>query len=972
MGDKGQRFDDGWRADPAHIAAGDTILVEDNPTPRPEENELAKPRKRRRKLAPGEQFGRYMLLDRVGAGGMGVVYAAYDPELDRKVAIKFLIHRHAQKPMSAARLLREAKALARLNHPGVITVHDVGAVDNHVFIAMEYVEGATLRAWCEEAKHSCKEILEVYTKAGEGLAAAHQAGLVHRDFKPENVLVGLDGRVRVLDFGLARSSEDAGSSQPGLESSWVGASGSTEEASVEHSYSGSFSGEHSGLALLSGLSVELTQEGAIVGTPAYMAPEQHLGQLADARSDQFAFCVALWESLYGTKPFRGESAANLVMNITQGKLREPPRDSEVPAWINRILRKGLSIQRSERFASMDALLAALGRDPTRVRRRRLRLLTLVVAVGSAGAMGVNNLLDTPPPTAQALCGGSERKLDDVWDDEVKAAIQSRFLASALPFAEDAWQGASAKIDIYTARWVDMHRQTCEATRVSGEQSVELMDRRMACLDSRLTEVRSLVDLFANANDSLISRAVTASARLTPLAGCADLEDLTAGEHLPNDPEIRKNIAQTEQQLARARAHFDVGDYATGMEFVEAAQTLLEDVSWCRTEADTSFLAGIFYDRLGRSEESRHALQEAYWTALSCSYDPLAGNAAKELVSTLGLRLAQPKHALEWSRHAHAVTRRLGERGKELHGRLLDREGIVHYFEGRYQEALERQNKALRILEQVSGGDSLEVAAVLINLGDTVADSGNPGQARVHYRRALAIFERELGGKHPHVAISLNNLGAIAFDQGDYPQAIEHHQRALKIKIDALGPDHPSVANSLNNLGAAQIKVGELSPASDNLERARQIKLKALGKDHILLAETYGYLGEIEFLRGQFEQALSWHQQAYELTKKTHGTDHPSLVQVLANLGTTELKLGNFERATAWISQARGLMEKHQTGVKGDIRCEVDLAQAELMWRDLAARSEARSLVQACRTRKLPELLGERVTTWLAEHPLPAP
>ncbi len=973
MGDTGQGVGNEWQADPSHIAAGDTILVEDNPTPPPDPSDQpAKKPRRRRKLAPGEQFGRFMLLDRLGAGGMGVVYAAYDPELDRKVAIKFLIQRSAGKQVRAARLLREAKALARLNHPGVITVHDVGAVDNHVFIAMEYVEGLTLRAWVEEESRSYRDILEVYTKAGEGLAAAHRAGLVHRDFKPENVLVGNDGRVRVLDFGLARASDEPGTSQQSLESSLftnTDLQDVSSDSSPHPSYSGSsLSGEHSGLALLSGLSVELTQEGAIVGTPAYMAPEQHLGKVADTRSDQFAFCVSLWEALYGEKPFRGDTAARLVMSITQGKLSSPPRDTPVPAWINRIVRRGLSIQQCERFESMDALLAALGRDPRRVLRRRLRFATLLLAIGSAAAMGAYNLLDTPETTT-TLCAGSERKLDGVWDDNIRRKVTEQFSASALPFAEDALDGASAKLDIYAARWVNMHRETCEATRVSGEQSIELMDRRMACLDVRLTELRSLVDFFVDANDSLISRAVSAASRLSSLDDCADLVGLTAGERPPSDPISQTHIARSNEYLARARANLDIGEYATGLEFVNSAKDALGDVKWCRSSAEIDLMSGIFYDRLGRGEQARNALEEAYWTALGCQYDNLAAEAAKELVSTLGLRLAQPKPALEWSRHAQAMIRRLGERGKILQGRLLDREGIVHYFEGRYQHALERQTQALRILEQATGGDSLEVAAVLINLGDTVADSGNLGQALVHYRRALEVFERELGGKHPHVAIALNNLGAIAFDQGDFAHAIAHHRRALAIKVDALGSEHPSVANSLNNLGAAQVRLGKLDEARTNLERARQIKLKVLGPDHILLAETYGYLGELETLAHHPELALQWHQQAYDLTVKTHGAEHPTLALVLVNLGATELQLQHFERAAAWLTQASAVIAKHDTGIPARVRCAAALARAELLWRDPATREDARMLVQACRVQKLSPTVEARVNTWLSEHSL---
>ncbi|MGB1014874.1 MAG: serine/threonine-protein kinase, partial [Nannocystaceae bacterium] len=295
MGEQDQPAEGAWQGDATHLAAGDTILVAESDPPLTGNTGSSPTQSRpRRRLAPGDQFGRFTLLDRLGAGGMGVVFAAYDPELDRKVAIKFLLHRTSQKPTSSARLLREAKALARLNHPGVITVHDVGAVNRQVFIAMEYVEGKTLRAWSEAEKRNLQDVLKVYISAGRGLVAAHNAGLVHRDFKPENVLLGNDGRVRVLDFGLARAAADGdcGSSHAAMLTSSVSGDAGTRDSDISQaSYSGSsLTSEHSGIALLSGLSVELTQDGAIIGTPAFMAPEQHLGKIADARSDQYAFC----------------------------------------------------------------------------------------------------------------------------------------------------------------------------------------------------------------------------------------------------------------------------------------------------------------------------------------------------------------------------------------------------------------------------------------------------------------------------------------------------------------------------------------------------------------------------------------------------------------------------------------------------------------------------------------------------------
>ncbi len=288
-------------------------------------------------LAPGVRVGRYVIQGLIGRGAMGTVYAANDPDLDRKVAVKLLraaVLSDAARQRTRARLLREAQAMARLSHPEVITVYDVGAFGNELFVAMEYVEGETLRRWRLEQPRTLAEILAVYERAGRGLAAAHEAGLVHRDFKPDNVLVGRDGRVRVTDFGLARSVErhEVSPAPPP-----VGLAASQEIA----------------------LTTTLTRAGTLIGTPAYMAPEQLRGGAADARSDVFSFCVAFYEALYAERPFAGSTVPVLQRAIEQGKVRAPPGRTRVPTRIRTVLLRGLHAAPDKRWESVRSLLEAL-------------------------------------------------------------------------------------------------------------------------------------------------------------------------------------------------------------------------------------------------------------------------------------------------------------------------------------------------------------------------------------------------------------------------------------------------------------------------------------------------------------------------------------------------------------------------------------------------------------------------------------
>jgi serine/threonine protein kinase len=336
----------------------------------------------RRVVTIGSRVGRYVIRRLVGAGAMGRVFVAHDPTLDREVAIKVL-HPNVDDPGLEARLVREAKALGRLApHPEVITVYDAGREGDALYIAMELVEGGTLRQWAAQTRRSWREVVAAFLSAGSGLTHAHRAGLVHRDFKPDNVLVGLDGRIRVTDFGLAR---------PGIRSS-------ADE-------SGPIAGSSGRTGELSSWDATLTCSGTLVGTPAYMAPEQFAGRLADARSDIFSFCVAFYECLYGERPFPAKEVTELLEALTAGRVARPPSGSDVPARLRRALLVGLRAAPETRYASMAELLAAV-----RAATRPLQPLRV-----AAGALVIGSAL------AVALVGRTSRARLSTSDDQAIAA-----------------------------------------------------------------------------------------------------------------------------------------------------------------------------------------------------------------------------------------------------------------------------------------------------------------------------------------------------------------------------------------------------------------------------------------------------------------------------------------------------------------------------------------------------------------------
>ena len=342
---------------PVTDAGADPTLAADGaPTNRP--GDLAE-------LEPGTVIARYRIITRLGAGGMGVVYRAHDAQLDREVALK-LLRVGEDGTEGRSRMLREAKAAAKIRHPNVVTVYDAGEVFGRVFIAMELIDGVTLKAHFRGRRRGWREVVAVMLEAGEGLAAAHQAGLVHRDFKPDNVLVEAGGRVRVLDFGLARPA-------------------SADEPTVQTPNLTSPTGPP--------VMRTLTQTGMLVGTPAYMAPEQHLARAVDARSDQFAYCVSFYECLYGQRPFAGDTQAALTVNVIEGRLL-PPRDrGDAPAEIFTLLQRGLAVAPADRYPALEDLLTRLRalaqkHEPRAARQRWVAAAVLVPLLGAGAALAL--------------------------------------------------------------------------------------------------------------------------------------------------------------------------------------------------------------------------------------------------------------------------------------------------------------------------------------------------------------------------------------------------------------------------------------------------------------------------------------------------------------------------------------------------------------------------------------------------------
>jgi eukaryotic-like serine/threonine-protein kinase len=295
-----------------------------------------------RLAAPGRPAPpRYKVIRQIGEGAMGVVWEAEDTNLHRKVALKFVRPEGADNRALRRRLLREARALAQVRHANVVSVYDAGEADDEVCLVLELVTGTNARTWRQAGPRSLDEIVEVWKQAAAGVAAVHRAGIVHRDIKPDNVLVSDDGRVLVGDFGLA---------------------------------TGDF-----GLTT----TTNLTESGAVLGTPLYMAPEQLADRPATARSDQYALCASIWEAILGERPFRGSTIAAIVLAMS--KPVSIPRCGPRERRVLQVLARGLDPDPERRYRDVDALIAALERPPSRA-GLLLAAAGAVVVVASAAAL----------------------------------------------------------------------------------------------------------------------------------------------------------------------------------------------------------------------------------------------------------------------------------------------------------------------------------------------------------------------------------------------------------------------------------------------------------------------------------------------------------------------------------------------------------------------------------------------------------
>ena len=877
-------------------------------------------------FSPGKTIGRYITVKPLGLGGMSEVYSAYDPELDRRIALKLMrtdVYADSRIESNVTRLMKEAKAMAQLSHPNVISVYDVMKVDGQVVIAMEYISGGTLRSWLQAKPRSWQEIVEKFVLAGQGLAAAHAAKLVHRDFKPANVLVEKDGQVCVTDFGLVRGLDQEEDPNP------------TKFPAFNIRWDES-----------------LTKTGAYIGTPAYMSPEQLLGEKSDTRSDQFCFCVALFESLYEQRPFMGETAEELKESVLSGEIAPVDKSKEVPERLYDIIKQGLEVNPEDRYPSMEDLLEQLRHDPEEevrkkrvLRNRRLGwiaviLLSVVLPVGVWYGMRYRTV---------QLCKASEEEFTGIWDNTTKPSVKGAFLATGKPYAQETWKRIEKAFDKYLTDWSLMRGKICEAKHIQGTESEELFDLRMTCLKDRKQELQALSKVFAIADSGVLKKAIQASLSLTGIDNCADEKALRAPYPPPKSIELKRRVDSIRERLAEVKALIKIGKYKQGLKLAQMLVKEARAVDYQPVQAQAMYWLANMLERAGKYKESETTLREAarlagesrdglllvktmtdlmwvvrrqgrYEEALTTGRNAelmLSASGGDNLVRAkllthIGIVLQNQgefDEALEYYQKSLAMrVKTLGPEHHNVTGSLLNI-GSVFRSKGEYDKALEYYQKSLTIQEKTLGPEHPAVADSLLNIGTVFHNLGQHDKALKYYQKSLTIYEKTLGPQHPAVALALNNIGVLFRDWGEYDKALEYYQKSMAIREKSLGPQHDDVAGSLQNISIVLYNQGKFDKALESFQKSLAIRAKTLGPEHHKVALLLNDIGVVFKDKGEYKKALEYHQNALPILENKLGPKHPDVALTLYSIGDVLVAQKNERQAIEALERSIAICER---------------------------------------------------------------
>jgi hypothetical protein len=872
--------------DATHPSAG-TVLGWRAPGTGEQRPETARPLTPPLDLEPDDRVGdRYVVRGLLGRGGMGAVYRVLDEKLGVEVALKTV------GDELAAALRDEVRLAQRVAHPNVCRTYDLEEVDGQYFVKMELVAGETLAARLKrEQRLSIDEAVRIARAVAAGLAAAHEQGIVHRDLKPSNVMLA-EQRVLLMDFGIARN-------------------------------------VNSTMATLA-------------GTFGYMAPEQFANTRVDRRTDLYALGCLLYEMLAGELVFGSanpiELAARHVM-VAAPDVRT--KRTETPRWLARAVAALLAKDPGSREVGLTWLEAG----SRSWKRFALPAGAFVLAAAGATMLVVSSQSTTP---LQPACRGAETRLADVWDAPAKQLVNASFTGTNKPFAARAYTTVVRDLDAYATAWTDAVTDACEATRVRGEQTEDVLTLREVCLDRRLDEMHALVQILEHADADVVAKGNEIVRGLPQLADCANVAQLRAPEQPPSEP--KDKVAEAEHALADAEVQAFTGHQFAALNAAKRAERLGDELHYPPYMAEALKVEGIALGVDGNLDEATADCSEATVQAVLGRRDDLVVDGAACAAGVSAQR--NVGEARVWMRIARAFEPRLG-RDPSRQVRLLQVDQLIAAIANGGAGLAERE-RVLAENERALGMDNPGIWLLEEALAEELAKTGAYDKALPHFERALASHEASVGPDHPDIANILTNLGACYSHAGDAARARAAYDRALAIIEHTEGEHSPNFVRTLNNMADAATKAGDTSGALVYLDRAKRAIQSSLGEANPLsqavlttraealaaahrtadaraqyddaialelkytsayLAQTLASRGALELADKKWSDAATFEQRAIAAAEAAGGKESPELWQPLAGLARADIELGRRSDAKPLLERAIIIGEKAQVAAQ---------------------------------------------------------
>jgi tetratricopeptide (TPR) repeat protein len=739
----------------------------------------------------GDKVGRFIIQRHLGSGGMGVVYLAHDPELERHVVLKFL---KAKTPVEQeSRMLREARSMARSG----------SSVENN-------------------SQPSAKKTIETTS--------------------------------------------------------------------------------------------DLTMTGELLGTPAYMAPEQIQGKAIDVKTDQFSFCVALFEALYRKRPFAGKNLAEIKNNIVSGKLETPPPNNQTPAWLRNIVYRGLNPDPEKRYFSMEQLISRFDRGL----RRNQYLWTGAASVLVLLAMVVfiYNMVSVKP------CQGAEAKLAGIWDDPVAVSMKKSFLATQLPFAKQTFKTTADILDKYRQDWLFQHQEACLATQVRKERSTTEMDLRMRCLDDRLEELKVTLEFLAQADNEIVAKSVEIAGNLTSPVSCADQAVLTSLPPLPKDPILKEKVVAIRKRFKKIEALEHAGKDKAAMQLAQEALTANQEVDYPALTAESLYWLGRMESVMGQPYKAGETLSKVVQLATVAEHKILIAHAWIALVSVRGAHGNNPEKGLELGKLAQDMISK-NKLSQKLQAQLHINKANVLSVQHKHAESLAELDRAEKIYHRIYGRNHPAWIDVRSREVDSLIYLGEYKKAEKVLSELQKTQLEILGPQHPTIAYTLSQSGYLKRYFGQ-PEELSDYQQALQILKSCYGEQHPTVSGIRQHIADYYAAIGKDDLALEQISKAIAIDKKIYGGQHRYMASNLLSLGDIYHNQAKFKLAIETLEQALDITKTVAHPHHSGLAMVYISLAEVNETIGNLAAAQEYYEKALDILAHNKSEAIHEIACLVGL------------------------------------------------